>query len=160
MSRQCVAAALLLLAFTAPVALAEPPRCTTAGCVHVHDGDRDGAPDEVNGAFAALGLAWLNVNANHTNVSWWGGFTFEEYEHLHGPDDKAFGAESWGYANLTSADGGPGFNATEADVLAYFVDHETGVLEPLLWRSIYLADADGDDVPDSCGETRCADALP
>lgn len=154
-----LAALLLLVAAAAPAALAEPPRCTHVGCVHAHDDDGDGDADEVNAALAAAFLTWLNVNANRTNVSWWGGVTFEEHEPLHGPDDKAPGVESWGYANLTADDGGPGFNATEADVLAYFSDHETGAVEPVLARWLYAGDADRDGVPDRCGGMACL-ALP
>lgn len=122
--------------------------CTGLGCVHTDDQDEDGRPDWANGAFSVQQLAYWNANLNRTNVSHGGGATTEEHEALHGPDDKALGVDAWGYANLTSRQGGPGFNDTELDVLVFWTDHETGEFEAVLERSFYAGDSDGDGRPD------------
>ena len=135
----------LLAAFllAAPLAAAQdvPPRqraCTAAGCVLTDDQDGDGRVDWANAAFSAGQLAFLNLNANRTNVSWWVGVTTEEHEPLHGPDDMATGADSWGYANLTGPRGGPGFNDTDVHVLVFQTDHETGELVVVRDETVYV----------------------
>lgn len=147
------AASLVLALFlAAPLAVAqgepEDPwkrtACNALGCVHTDDRDEDGRPDYANGAFAHADLAYLNLNVNRTNVSWWGGFTFEEHEALHGPDDKALGMDSWGYANLTAQDGGPGFNDTDVHVLAFWFVHDTGEFETIREEDAYLSYRDLD----------------
>lgn len=116
--------------------------CNAVGCAQTDDQDEDGRPDYVNFASAQLQVAYLNLNVNRTNVSWWGGFTFEEHEALHGPDDKALGADSWGYANLTAQDGGPGFNDTDVHVLAYWFVHDSGEFETIREEEIHLSHKD------------------
>ena len=144
-------AALCLAAPFAAAGIEVPPEqrvCNAAGCVGTDDQDDDGRVDWVNAALAAGQLVYLNANANRTNVSWWGGVTTEEHEPLHGPDDMASGADSWGYANLTRRDGGPGFNDTDVHVLLFQTDHETGEFIVLREETVYVGDSDRDGRPD------------
>lgn len=155
-ARACVVLLVgLLVAVPVAAAAAEPPKdpwkrrvCTALGCAQTDDQDADGTPDYANGAFASSGLVYLNLNANRTNVSWWGGVTTEEYEALHGPEDKALGVDAWGYANLTSRAGGPGFNDTDVHVLAFWTDHETGEFEAIRDWTVFAGDTDRDGRPD------------
>lgn len=156
-ARACVLlfAGLLLAAPLVAAVAVEPPKepwkrrfCNALGCVITDDQDADGKPDYVNGAFASSGLVYANLNVNRTNVSWWGGATTEEHEALHGPEDKALGVDSWGYANLTARDGGPGFNDSDVHVLAFWTDHETGEFEAIRDWTVYVDDANRDGRPD------------
>lgn len=155
------AAMLLALALSAPLAGAatvpsEPRACVEGACVVTQDQDEDGDLDWANVAFSYAGLVFLNLNVNATNVTWWGGFTFEEYEALHGPDEHSLGADSWGYANLTAQDEGPGFNDTDAHAFVYQLDHETGDYDVVYEGKLFAGDTDGDGRPDRI----CRDLLP
>lgn len=143
---------LAVLCLAAPLAAADvSPKqrvCIAYGCVITDDQDGDGRADWANAALAAESAFFLNANANRTNASWHGGATTEEHEALHGPDDMATGADSWGYANLTGREGGPGFNDTEASVLLFQTDHETGEFVVLREETLFVGDSDRDGRPD------------
>lgn len=153
MARPPASVLLLALCLAAPLAAAEVPSrqtfCTALGCAQVDDRDGDRLPDWTNLALAAAGAAYLNANANRTNLSYQGGATAEEYEPLHVDElGGAPGVDAWGYANLTSRSGGPGFNDTDAHAEAYALDHETGEARTLRSETVYAADDDRDGVPD------------
>jgi hypothetical protein len=148
--------ALVLLAalcLAAPLAAADvPPKqrvCTAYGCAQTDDRDGDGKVDWANVALAAENAVHLNANANRTNASYQGSATAEEYEPLHVDElGGAPGVDAWGYANLTSREGGVGFNDTDANLVLYLLDHETGEVLILAEGTVYAADADRDGLPD------------
>ena len=149
--RALVLLSVLLLA--APLAAAEvPPKqraCTSLGCVQTDDQDGDGRADWANVALAAADALHANANLNRTNATHQESLTTEEHEALHVEEVGSLGADTWGYANLTSPrDGGLGFNDTELDLLVYFSDHDTGEYDVVHEGKVYLADADGDGWPE------------